>query len=127
MKERQRIAYEQPVTKPFNMLQRRFAKDFKVGKLRLSSILTLSLMGGESSWHVSISKLDRRYQPIPIGRVSEADRDVIREQLDELLEGVGVEDKTTYTESESAFHLMRPLTDEELSGLSGPQHQAHNN
>ena len=47
--------------------------------------------------------------------------------LDELLEGVGVEDEMTYTESESAFHLMRMLTAEECFSLFDLWHLAHNN
>jgi hypothetical protein len=127
MNERQRIAYNSPITRSVDTLNRRYGKDFRLGKLRLSSILTLSLMDKDPTWHVSISVLDRRQQPTPIERVPEASREAILQKLNDLLSGVGDEERSTYTESETAFHLIRPLTVEEKAGLSSPRHQAHNN
>ena len=118
MKDQQRIAYNSPVTTPFGMLNRRFAKQIRVGKLFLGTVLTCNLFGGDPSWHASISVLNRRYQPQPIENVPDAAQQIITEQLVEMLEGVGVEAQSQAYQSASALHLTRPLTPEEMAGIS---------
>lgn len=123
---RQLIAYRSPATSPVALVNRRFSKDIRVGKLRLSAILTCSLIAGESTWHASISVLDRRYQPVPAGRISDNDFEIIRLELETLMEGVGDEAETSYMQSDSVFHMSRPLTTEEIDGLPNQAHAQNN-
>jgi hypothetical protein len=74
----------------------------------------------------ALDSASNNHQPTPITRASEADMKTTRRELDKLLEGVGAEDQTDYIESDSAFHLMRPPTPEDIAGLPLHAHAPNN-
>lgn len=99
------------------MFNRSYARTLRVGKLMLGSLLTVSMVAGDRTWHASISVLKPNYKPKAADKMPPDDVEIIRAQLEEMLEGVGVKEKSEFFQAGSAFHLMRQLTDEEWAGM----------
>lgn len=120
MTERQVYAIRRPVTSAADMLNPAYRQTVRLGDVRMGSILTVTVLEGEPSWHASISVLRPDSTPTPLAHVGEAARAFIRAELERMLAGVGVEAESRVEEGETALHLVRPLRQGERARVKVP-------
>jgi hypothetical protein len=109
MNQRHRFALEHPL--PTDRICD--ASPYSRGELPWTEIITVELRPEESVWHASLAYHIAAGIPTP-SSLPRAMRKAARRRLLALLKGVGQSGQDEIEERVAAWHLWRPLTDEEV-------------
>ena len=118
MNERQKIAIQHPVMK-IEKPRRLFTDTLYIDEYSLATTLVVEKFDNElPRWHASISCLKTNYMPQYLSTVPPFGQRILRQELLNLLAGVGVENKTENLSEDTLLHAVRPLTETECKMLN---------